>query len=78
MVIYQNLIACAWVIHWKRKEDITQPGLDGTRLGANSMADRLPPCWTELLSLDVHQIRSIVWVISLLQMSLSPLVSRSL
>jgi hypothetical protein len=42
MVIYQNSIACAWVIHWKRKEDITQPGLDGTRLGAHSMVDRLP------------------------------------
>ena len=42
MVIYQNSIAYAWVIHWKRKEDIAQPRLDGTRLGAHSMADRLP------------------------------------
>lgn len=73
MVIYQNSIGCALVIHWKRKS-----GLDGTGLGCTFNGTDSPSSCSELTPLDVHELWSVVWVISLLQMSLSALLSRSL
>lgn len=73
MVIYQNSIGCALVIHWNRKS-----GLDGTGLGCTFNGTDFPSSCSELTPMDVHELRIVVWVSSSLQMSLSALLSGSL